>query len=123
MPNGILSVTEFAARYSGTDLLNPLCWFKDILPTPTTGPQGEPVAPPIPKGQYTIQQIRNSKVLCYGDRNPLRAPKTALSDPANLALFMMVGAVDLKGSNFGPFGSANTKVAVSQWYMVYLNGG
>lgn len=120
MPTGILSVTQFAERYSGTDVHNPLCWFKDILPTPTTGPNGEPVIPPIPRAHYTVELIRNSNVLCYGNSNPLRVTETANS---NLALFTMVGAIDLTASNFRPFGSANTKEAVSPRDMVYTKRG
>jgi hypothetical protein len=123
MPNGILSVPEFHTRYSAGEALNPLRWLKDVLGAPTTGPNGERVIPPIPNAQYTVQKIRNSNVLCYGDSNPLRPAKTAISDPANLALFTMVGAIDLTASNFGPFGSANTREPVSSWYIVNTNRG
>ena len=109
MPIGILSVQQFADRYSGTTTHNPLNWLKLIMTTPT-----DPDAPgTIPKAQYSVQAIGNSKVLCYGENHPSRAPKVKSSDPENRALFTMVGAVDLAGSNFGPFGGAKTKPPVS----------
>ena len=60
---GILSVAQFAARYSGTTVLNPLCWFKNIL---TTDADGKLVDTPIPKSQYTVQAIRYTNVFCSG---------------------------------------------------------